>query len=108
RERIQGRGVGGDALDLLASSANLVMQTRQEEEDVAASGVAIQHLEEQAPLLVGIDGGEDAEGAVIQFVHREVTGEPGQRLVEVSPLDVLFSFFPPPPRPSSGWWRRGR
>src|SRR5262245_66441960 len=68
----------------------------------------IQDLVEQTPLLAGIDGRQDTEGAVVQLVGRQVAGEVGQGPLQVVGVSLGGRFFPPPPRPSSGSWRRER
>src|SRR5262249_6937142 len=72
------------------------------------AGGPVRDRVEQAPLLAGIDGREDAEGAVVQLVGRQVTGEVGQGPAQVGRLSLGVGFFPPPPPPSSASWRRGR
>ena len=48
--------VGGDAQDSPAPLADLVVQTRQKEQDILPARVVIQHLVEQAALLARLEG----------------------------------------------------
>jgi len=46
---------------------------------------------------------KDTERTVIQLIGGNITGKPREGLVKVIGLDGHFSFFFPPPQPSSEW-----
>jgi hypothetical protein len=101
RLRIQRRTIGRDALDYASTSRDQFLQAIQEPDDVPMSRVALQDVVEQSALLTGIDGRQDTEGAVIEFVGRQVAREVGQGPIQVIGLDLRPAFFFPRPRPSS-------
>ena len=67
-----------------------------------------QDAEGQAVVAAIVHHAEHAEWPVVHLVDGQIAGEISQRLVEVGGRDAVYLFFPRPPRPSSGWWPRGR
>jgi len=108
RLRIQGRTIGCDAPDHVPTSRNQFLQAAQKLGNVPVSRVVLQNLVEQPALLTGIDGRQDTEGTVIQFVGRQVAREVGQSPIQVIGLNLRLAFFFPLTRPSSRSWRMGQ
>src|SRR5262249_2972985 len=97
-----------DAADAQATFVQLRLELAQKGEDVVLRRVVVENPERQAVVPAVVHHREDAEGAVVDLISGQVAGEPGQRLVEVARRDAALLFCPRRPRPSSGWWRRGR
>ena len=75
---------------------------------MSSSGrVVLQNAKGQPIVPAVVHDREDAEGAVVEFVDGQVAREVGQAPVEVAGQDAV-TFFSQPPRPSSGWWHKGR
>src|SRR5262249_56818108 len=81
---------------------------RQESADMALGRVLVEDSEGQAVVPAVVHDREDAERAVIDFVDGQVAAEVSQGVIEVGTRQGGPDFFPPRPRPSSGWWQRGR
>src|SRR5450755_1973843 len=92
----------------MAAGNDLLMESRQKQENVCLSRVVVQNLVEQPPLLAGIDGRQHTEGTVIQFIGRQIAREVCQSPIEVVGLSMGSTFFSQPPRSSFGSWGRGR
>src|SRR5262249_28883891 len=105
---VKRRTVRRDAGDTQAAPVQLRLEIAQKGEDVVLCRVVVEDPEGQAIVPAVVHNREDAEGTVVDLIDSQVGGEAGQRLVEVGGLDAAPLFFPRPPRPSSGWWRRGR
>src|SRR4051794_35846870 len=70
-------------------------------------GVVLQGAEGHAAEGAVVSDADDAEGAVASLVNGQAAAEALQRLVRASRGDAV-RIFPPAPRASSRWWRRGR
>jgi hypothetical protein len=55
-----------------------------------------------------IDDAQHAERAVVHLISRQVAAEGLEGFFQAFAVDALRTFFPPPPRPSSGSWRKAR
>src|SRR5205823_4674517 len=105
---IQLRAVGGDTLDGQAARVQSGLEVRQEVADVALGRVVLQDAKGQADEGSIVDQREHAEWTVVQLVDGEIAAEVGQRTLEVVGLNDGPAFFPPRPRPNSGWWPKER
>ena len=106
--RVEIGAVGGDPLERQPSSGQFLSEASQEVLDVVLGRVVVQDLVDQPLESPVVDDGQDAEGAIVEFVGGDVAGEALKRPVEIGVLEMgLSSFFPPLP-PSSGPWRRAQ
>ena len=105
---VQRGAVAGDAQQRQTARRQSPLEAPEKPLDVPVRGVAVEHLVQEPPVPAIVYDGEYAEGAVVQFICRDVAGEIGERVVQIGRSDLLFSFFSPSPRPSFGWWRRGQ
>jgi len=62
---------------------------------VGVGGIVIQNLEGDPSEAAVVDDREDAEGAVVQLVGRDVSREVSQHGVEIASADVLLCLFSP-------------
>jgi len=108
RDRIKRRAVGGDALEFPVAGGKGFLEPSEESHDVGMLGIVVEHFIGEALESPIVDDRKHAKGAVVQFVRGNIPGEARQDLIKVFGRDVRFSLFSPPPRPSSGWWRRER
>src|SRR5262245_8581558 len=108
RPGVKRRSVRGDAAHAQAALVQLPFEFTQESEDVVLGRVVVEGPESQALVPAVVHGREDAERAVVDFVDRQVAAEVSQGVVEVGTRQGGPEFCPPRPRPSSGWWHRGR
>src|SRR5205085_5428532 len=76
--------------------------------NIVLSRGMVENPESQAVVPAVVHDREDAEGPIVNLVDGQVSGEVSQRLVEVGGLDAVQLFFSQRPRPSSGWWPKGR
>jgi hypothetical protein len=67
---------------------------RQEQQDVAPSGIVVQPVVEESSLRAGIDGGPYAEGAIVPLVGGQVTGKFRPGPVPVRAFHRGAGFFP--------------
>ncbi len=93
RLRIQRRTISRDGPDFAPTSRNQGLQATEKLGDVRVSRVPLQDVVEQSALLTGIDGRQDTEGTVIQFVGRQVAREVGQCPIQVIGLNLRPAFF---------------
>src|ERR1022692_523004 len=77
----------------MAACDDLLLESRQEQENVCLSRVLVQNLVEQPPLLAGIDGRQHTEVTVIQFIGRQIAREVCQSPIEVVGLSMGSTFF---------------
>src|SRR5262252_10433278 len=68
----------------------------------------IQDLVEEALIAAIIDGGEYAEGTVIELIGGHIPGEISQGPVQEVGVHTRLGLFFPPPRPSFGSWQKGQ
>src|SRR5208337_3337685 len=85
---IQLRAVGRDAPDGQATHVQSGLEVGQEAADVVLGRVVLQ----------------DAERAIVQLIDGDIAAEAGQCALEVDGVNGGPAFFPPRPRPNSGWW----
>ena len=105
---VKRRSVRGDARHDQAAFVQRPLELAQELADLLFRRVVIQDAESQAVVAAMVHDTEDAEGAVVDLVDGQVSGEVSQRFVEVGGRDAVYLFFSQRPRPSSGWWPKGR
>ena len=67
--------IGGYAQESQAASFECTLEPPQEPTDVLVRWIVIEYPVDQAAEPVIVHDGQDAEGAVIQFVGSDVTGE---------------------------------
>src|SRR5256885_1191223 len=68
----------------------------------------IQHVIEEALVATIIEGGEHAEGAVIDHIAAHIPQKTRQAPVKKARVHPPRRFFSPPPQPSSGSWQMGQ
>src|SRR5262249_12874429 len=105
---VKRRAVGGDAAHRQAAVVQLGLELLQESQDVLARRLVVQNAEGEAAIPAVVYHGQNTEGAVVELVNGQVAAKVSQGTVQVAAPEVLQLFFPRLPRPSSGWWRRGR
>ncbi len=105
---VKRRAIRGDAAHTQPAFIQLLLELAQECADVLLARVVLQDAEGQAVVAAIVHHAEHAEWPVVHLVDGQIAGEISQRLVEVGGRDAVYLFFPRPPRPSSGWWPRGR
>ena len=108
RQRVQRGRIGGDATQGEAALLKKTLEFSEERPDVLVRRIMIEDLVADASEGAVVHDGQDAIGAVVKFVGRDVTGEVGQGPIKIGPLDLTCRFFFPPPPPSFGWLPRGR
>jgi hypothetical protein len=59
------------------ASADLLLQAGEKPKNVPVRRIVVQDFAKQPTLSMGINGRQDTEGAVVQFVSRQVAGEIG-------------------------------
>jgi len=75
RLRIQGRAIGGDALELQAAQPQGHPEAVEERPDVRVLGVVSEHLIKQPLEGAVVDEGQDAKRPVVQLIGRDVSRE---------------------------------
>src|SRR5262245_11123435 len=68
----------------------------------------IQDVVEDALVVAIIDGGENAEGAVIELIGGHVPGKIRQGPVKKVCVNERLRLLLPPSRPSTGSWQKGQ
>ena len=101
---IQLRAVGRDAPDGQATHVQSGLEVGQEAADVVLGRVVLQDAEGQADEGSVVDQREHAERAIVQLIDGDIAAEAGQCTLEVDGVNDGPAFFPPRPRPNSGWW----
>jgi hypothetical protein len=105
---IKRRAVRRDAQDLQTSGVHVGLELAEELPNVLLGRVVFQHPVSQPLERAVVHDVQHAERPVVDLVGRQVAAERGQGPVQVFTVDAPFAFFPPPPRPSSGSWRRAQ
>jgi hypothetical protein len=108
RPGVQLRAVGSDTSDGQATRVQPGLEVRQEAADVVPGRVVFQDPEGQAEERSVVDQREHAERAVVQLIDGEIAAEERQCALEVNGVNGGPAFFPPQPRPNSGWWPGGQ
>src|ERR1051326_6222397 len=108
RLRIQFRTVGGDPPEAQPAARQGGLEPLEERLDVLVSWVVVEDLVAQPLEGAVIDDRQHAEGTIVQLVSGDVPGEAVEGPVEVVRPDAIGRHSSPWPRPSSGWWRRGK
>ena len=75
---IQGRAVGGDAARRQAPAIQWFPESLEKAADIRGLWRMVQHPVGQTPVGAVIDDAQHAERAIVQFINRDVPGEPGQ------------------------------
>lgn len=99
---IQRRRVSCDGTDLEATLLQSRLETLEKRDDVGMRGIVVQHLISQTLESAIVYNGQDTEGAVVEFIRRDVAGEVGQSPVQVADVEFWDCLFSPRPPPSSG------
>src|SRR6202007_1909424 len=84
------------------------LEPLEERPDIPLRRVVVEDLVAQPLEGAVVHDRQDAEGAVVQLVSGDGPGEAVEGPIEVVGPDSIGRLFSPWPRPSSGWWRRGR
>jgi hypothetical protein len=71
-------------------------------------GIVIQDIVEEALGAALIDGGEHAEGAVLELLGGHRPGKISQGPVQAVGIQARLRLFFPQPRPSAGSWQKGQ
>ena len=107
RFRIKIRTIRRDADEQEFSLRENVFERQKEFADIFLRRCTVEYLVRQSTELMVVDDGKNAKRPVVHFVDGDVSGEFLKGSVEViGGRDEQASFFPPPPRPSFGSWRR--
>src|SRR5205823_3814039 len=94
--------IGRDAEEGQVAYRQGRVQTPQERPDVVVGGIVIQDVIEDALVAAIIDRGQNAEGALIQFIGSHIARKIRQRPVKEVGVHARLRLFSPQPRPSSG------
>jgi hypothetical protein len=105
---IESRAVGRDSLEFQATAIEDQLEASEEPQDILVRRVVVEDFVENPLELSVIHDREHAEGAVVQLIDSNISGEVPKRPPQVVPLDPRFTFFFPTSRPSSVSLRRGR
>src|SRR5262249_16873487 len=106
--RIEGRTIGGNTSQRQVTRGQGRFQPTQKHPDVVVGGIVIQDVIEEPFVATIIDGGENAEGTIIEFIGGHGARKIGQRPSPGSRGPCVPAPFFPQPRPSSESWRRGQ
>ena len=92
---IQGRAIGGDAVQRQAAQPQGHPEAVEERRDVLVIGIVIEHLVQEPFEGAVVDDGQDAKRAVVQLVDRDVAREVSQAPVEIARPHLPGRLFPP-------------
>ena len=70
---IERRAIGGDAQELHVTRVQGRFQPTQKNPDVIMVGIVVSDLIEDALVAAIIDGGENTEGTIIEFIGGNIT-----------------------------------
>src|SRR4029453_16981833 len=105
---IKSRAIGGDTTKRQVACRQGPFQTPQKRSDIVMRGIMISNVVEDPLVAAIIDGGEYAEGAVIELIGSHIPRKIRQGPVKEVRIHARLRLFSPQPRPSSGSWQKGQ
>src|SRR5215471_19027604 len=106
--RIERRAIGGDTAEGQVACHQGRFQPPEKRSDVVVGGIVIQDVIEDALVAAIIDGGKNAEGAVIELIGSHIPRKICQRPVQEVGIHARLRLFSPQPRPSSEWSQKAQ
>lgn len=106
--RIERGSVRGDAEDRQNSCGQHLMDAAEESQNIFLGGIVVEDFISQPALAFAVDCKKDAEGAVVDFVRRQIAGEVFQSPGFVFKSEFRAPFFSPSLPPNFGSSQRGR
>src|SRR5215831_831534 len=105
---IEGRASGREAAEGQGTCRQGRVQTPEKGPDISVGGIVIQDVREEPLVAALINGGQKAEGTIIQFIGGHIARKIRQGPVQEVRVHARLRLFFPQPRPSSGWWQRAQ